>query len=387
MCAALLLFIALESGAETIAVLPLFNLTEDASLDWIGEGVAETVRGALAAEGLLVLDRRSREQAYRRLSLRPAAVLTRASVVRLAGELEARRVVYGSFKVSTPPGAGSSIRLTLRVLDLEKLSLGAEESASALLEDLTDAQTRLAWQAIRLLAPPDAVPPAEEFVRRHGRVRLDALESYSRGLMAASPEQKHRLLTQAARLDAGFYQPCLELGRMLAAGNDYKAAAGWFERVPPASPDYPEAQFYLALCRYHLGQYDRAIASLRAVAVLAPLSAVWNNLGAAQSRQNLPDAVESFRRASELDQRDASYHFNLGYALWKLGRFDAAAEAFRASLDLSPGDPEAILMLGRSLKGTPVRETQQRVTGLERIKSGLDEAAFRELRAAAARRK
>jgi len=378
---------ALELGAQTTVVLPLFNLTEDANLDWIGEGAAETVREALAAEGFLVLDRRSREEAYRRLSLRPHAVLTRASVVKLGKMLDAERVIHGTFEISAPPGPDSSIRLAIRVLDLGELSLSAEESASASLEDLADAQARLAWQVIRLLAAPGAAPAEEEYLRRHKRVRLDALESYSRGLMATTPEQKHRFLTQAARLDEGFSLPCFELGRLLVGSNDYKAAAGWFERVPPDSPDYLEAQFYLGLSRYNLGQYDQAVASFRTVVDAAPLSEVWNNLGAAQSRKNLPEAAESFRKASEGDPKDASYLFNLGYVLWKLGEFEAATAKFRASLDLSPEDPEAILMLGRSLKGTPVRETQQRVAGLERIKANLEEQACRELRAALARRK
>lgn len=368
-------------GAQTVVVLPLFNLTGDEKLDWIGEGVAETVREALAAEGFLVLDRESREEAYRRLSLRQHAVLTRASVVKLGEMLDAERVVYGSFQVSAPPGQKSSIQLAIRVLDLGALSQSPEESATASLEDLTEAQARLAWQAIRLLAPPGAAPPEEDFLRRHKRVRLDALESYIRGLMAASPEQKHRFFTQAARLDESYSQPCFQLGRLLVGSKDYKLAAGWFERVPRASPHYLEAQFNLGLCRYQLGEYDQAIASFRAVVDSVPLSEVWNNLGAAQSRKNLPEAAESFRKANEGDPNDASYLFNLGYVLWKNGEFEAATEKFRASLDLAPEDAQAILMLGRSLKGTPVRETEQRIKGLERIKTNFEELAYRQLRA------
>jgi tetratricopeptide (TPR) repeat protein len=110
------------------------------------------------------------------------------------------------------------------------------------------------------------------------------------------------------------------------------------------------------------------------------LSEVWNNLGAAQSRKNLPEAAESFRKASEGDPNDSSYLFNLGYVLWKNGEFEAAAQKFRASLDLAPEDALAILMLGRSLKGTPVRETEQRIKGLERMRANFEELAYRQLR-------
>jgi TolB-like protein len=57
--------------AETVLVLPFFNQSNSANLDWIGESIAENVREALASEGLLVLDREDRLEAFRRLSVHP----------------------------------------------------------------------------------------------------------------------------------------------------------------------------------------------------------------------------------------------------------------------------------------------------------------------------
>ncbi len=383
---ALLVCLAVRAGAQTVAVLPLFNLSADGNLDWIGESVAETIRETLASEGMLVLDRESREEAYRRLSLRQYTLLTHASVIKLGEELDAERIVYGWFRVSTapensPPGQKSSLQLAVRVIDLRELSQSAQESGTAALEDLAEAQTRLAWQALRFLSKPGTAPSEEQLRGRRKPVRLDALESYIRGLMAASREQKHRLFTQAARLDEGFSQPCFQLGRLLFASKNYKVAAGWFERVPADSLNYMEASFFLGLCRYQLGEYDKAIASFLQVARVVPLNEVWNDLGAAQSRKNLPESVESFRKASKGDPYEPAYLFNLGYALWKTGEFGEATEKFRALLDLTPEDPQAILMLGRCLKKTPPQETQLRIEGLERIKDNFEEMAYRQLRA------
>ena len=61
-------FCLARAQGQTVVVLPFFNLSGTSSLDWIGESVSETIREALAAEGVLVLDRESREEAYRRLS-------------------------------------------------------------------------------------------------------------------------------------------------------------------------------------------------------------------------------------------------------------------------------------------------------------------------------
>ena len=86
------------------------------------------------------------------------------------------------------------------------------------------------------------------------------------------------------------------------------------------------------------------------MADVVPLSEVFNDLGAAQNRRNLPQAIESFRKALEGDPNDPVYHFNLGYALWKKGDYAAAADRFRAVLDRQPDDEMATLMLGLCLE-------------------------------------
>lgn len=370
---------------QAVVVLPFFNLSGSSNLDWIGESAAETVRETLAGEGVLVLDRESRSEAYRRLSIRPYVQLTRASVIKLGEILDAERVVYGWFKVSATPGEPArggkdSLQLATRVLDLRRLKQSTEESATGVLEDLAEIQDRLAWQTLRLLLEPGTAPSEEQVRRRRKPVRLDAQESYIRGLLATTPEEKHRFFTQAARLDEGFSQPCLELGRLLFGSQNYRIAAGWLERVARDGPNYNEASFLLGLCRYHLGEYEKAQSAFWTVVQSVPLNEVWNNLGAAQSRRNLPEAVESFRKAIEGDPNDVTYRFNLGYALWKKGEFEAAADSFRFVLDTTPEDPEAILMLGRCLKKTPPERAELRIEGLERIKNNFEEMAYRQLR-------
>src|SRR6185295_5175069 len=181
----------------------------------------------------------------------------------------------------------------------------------------------------------------EEFRKTHPVFRADAMESYIRGLLASSPEQKHHFFTQAARLDTRFSQPCFQLGRLLTDKKDYRVAAGWLERVDRANSHYSEAQFLLGICRYYTGDFAAAEVAFRQVAALVPLNEVFNNLGAAQSRQNEAETLESFGKALDGDSADPDYHFNLGYALWKRGKFDAAADSFRAALAREPSDTEA----------------------------------------------
>ena len=75
--------------AETVLVLPFFNQSDSSNVDWIGESIAENVRESLSAEGVLALDREDRLEAFRRLSLRSNAVLTRASIIKAGESLDA----------------------------------------------------------------------------------------------------------------------------------------------------------------------------------------------------------------------------------------------------------------------------------------------------------
>src|ERR1041385_3035020 len=110
--------------ADTVVVLPFFNHANEPNLDWVGERISESVRDALASEGVLVLDRTERLEAYRRLSLRPGAELTHASILKIGESLDAQQVVYGSYEL-LPPEAGKPskgmLRITARILDLKRI--------------------------------------------------------------------------------------------------------------------------------------------------------------------------------------------------------------------------------------------------------------------------
>src|SRR6185436_7163670 len=75
----LLFFAHSAVWADAVLVVPFFNQSKSGSVDWIGESFSETIRESLASQGLLLFTRENRVEAYRRLSLRPNAQLTRAS--------------------------------------------------------------------------------------------------------------------------------------------------------------------------------------------------------------------------------------------------------------------------------------------------------------------
>jgi tetratricopeptide (TPR) repeat protein len=371
--------------ADTVAVLPLFNINSAIApdLDWIGESVAETIHGALNSYGLLALSRNDRVEVYRRLGVKPGVLLTRATVMKIGQTLDAGQVVFGDYTVDPASGAAAlkaNIRVVVHVIDLKKLKEAQSFEQSGTLENLSRMEMTLAWQVLRLIAP--TAPVSEEvFLRERPAVRVDAMESYVRGLMATSADQKTKFFTQAARLDDHFSQPNFELGRMLFEKKDYRGAINWLARVTRADSHYLEASFQLGICRYYEGDFDAAIRLFRMVNDEIPLNEVINNLAAALSRRNDPSALEGFKKALEGDEGDPDYWFNCGYALWKLGRYPEAAEQFRAVLQRSPDDTEATSMLGRALRGDQYRPGDAKTDGRERIKTLFEDSAYRQLQA------
>jgi tetratricopeptide (TPR) repeat protein len=376
------LSLAIPAFAENYLVLPFFNASRNTNLGWIGESVSESIREALSAQGVVTLEREERQEAYRRLGLRADANLTRATVVKIGQALDADHVVYGDFELQpAPAGAASrgSLKITAHVLDLRALSQGPEFSEIGALEDLAWEQSRLAFETLQYIAPRRA-PSEAEFRRQRPQVRVEAIENYIRGLLAPTPEQKQKLFSQAVRLEPSFSQACYQLGMLAYSRKDFKGATDWLQKVSSADSRYRQSMFYLGICRYETGNYSGAQAAFEVVAKTVPLNEVFNNLGVAQSRLNRPEAVDNLAKALEGDASDPLYHFNVGYALWRQGKFDAAAERFRAVLDRDPQDAEAKTMLGRCLNGAgpqPGDETDR----LERIKTTYEESAYWQLKA------
>jgi tetratricopeptide (TPR) repeat protein len=382
----LALLAACALRAETVLVLPFANHSAAANLDWIGESIAETVAGSLASQGLLVLDREDRLEGYRRASLRPGAELTRASVIKIGQSLDASIVIYGEYQQQ--PAAGDtkdaskgSLRIVGRAIDLNRIHQSAPFTQLGALEELPGMEVQLGWESLREIEPKTAITQ-DEFASLHPPVRLDAMESYARGLLSNSAEQRHRLFTQAARLDDKFSQPCFHLGQAAWEQKDHKTAATWFQRVARGDSHYFQAQFFLGLCRYYGGDATAAAQAFQLVAEAVPLNEVYNNLGAAEVRRNdLPAAIAAFRKAIEGDDADPDYHFNLGYALWRSQDFDGAVESLRAAVERDANDSEATALLGRALKQDGPHPGDPRSEGRQRVKTNFEEFAYRQLQA------
>jgi Flp pilus assembly protein TadD len=377
------------ASAETFLIIPFFNISKTSNLDWIGESLSETIRETLAAQGLIALSREDREEAYKRLSIKPSAHLTKASVIRVGDFLDAGQVIYGSFELLPADSASrsrGSLRIVAQIVSLRKAHRGPEYTEIGALEDLARLQTHLAWQTVQFVLP-DSAPTEEEFHKRRPPVRVDAIESYTRGLLALPADQKLKMFAQAVKIEPKFSQANFQLGRLYWERKNYKSAAEHLQKVTKEDGRYREAFFLLGLCRFRLGDFIGAEQAFRVVAEAVPLNEVWNNLAAAQSRLQSIESLVNFQKALEGDPADPDYHFNVGYVLFKRGEYEQAAERFRAVLDRTPEDAEAVTLLGHALKRTPANTGDSRTGGMERLKEEYEESAYLQLKAVLERKR
>jgi len=349
-----------ENGVYLVA--PFANRSAEPNLDWIGESVSETMREALQSHGVRIVRREEREAAARKLGLGPGPQRTVASISKIAEAVQAEYVIYGHFEA-----VSRSLRIVGRILNLRERRDLAEFSETGAFDDLALAQTRLAWQALQTIRPGEA-GTGEDFLRLHPAVKVSALENYIRGLLAPNAELRHRFFTQAVLLDERLRSPFFHLGEMHYRQQKYDVAVKWLEKLTPQDEHFLEAKFLLGMARHELSEFEAARLAFEFLLAAAPRGEVYNNLGAAQLRLNRPEALDNLRKAMEVDPAQPDYRFNVGYALWKRGDFEAAAGHFRAVLDRTPDDQDALQLLGRCLKKSGPRPGEWRTEGLERLR-------------------
>lgn len=382
LCASALIFSSTARSA-TVLVLQFHNGSHYADLNWVGESVAETLRTEFRGANQIVFDRESRAEGMRRLSVRPDAGFTKATLIRLGQALDADYLCYGTYDANLPAGdtelKDSSIQLNARFIDLRKMHDGPAVSEAGKLSELSRMEEHLAWQSLKYLEP-SANLPLDHFMAPQKLIRLDAEESYIRGLLSSNPEQQEKWFKQAAALDPHFSNPTLELGRLAIEHKQYAQAITWFQRITPDNPLYSEARFKMGLGAFVTGDYTGATNYFREVMKTFPLSEVYNNLGAAESELGLPIAMDDFRRALDGDQNDCVYLFNLGAALLTNNYFDEAAKRLQAVIARTPEDAEAQSLLDRARRREPTAPGTKTLAPA-RLKPSFDETAFRQLKA------
>ncbi len=360
---------------RTIVVIPFENASPTPGLEWLGESFPETFHEQLNSPVLYVASREERLRAYDRQGIPAGVHASRATLYRLAEQMDVDYAVVGSYTYD-----GARLTAIAQLLDMRGQKLLPAATESAPLVDLGNLQSALAWDLLRLIRADYAVPK-DKYIASIATVRLDALENYVRGILATTAEEKVQHYREAVRLNPDYAQAWLELGKTYYDQHTYEPAIAALSQIPHSSAVAREANFYLGLAAYAHGDFAKSETAFEFLAARLPLAEVYNNLGVVAARRGQKKAADYFERAIQNDPSDADYRFNMGVTLTQTGDRAGAARELHAALDHRPSDAEARMLLDSltSPSGSIVASSATSKIPLERIKRNYEEDAFRQM--------
>ena len=154
------------------------------------------------------------------------------------------------------------------------------------------------------------------------------------------------------------------LGNVQRIHKDFGGAAATYSRAIDVSPKSDEAKwplyYFRGICLERQKDWPKAEADFKQALKLAPNQPlILNYLGYSWVDQgmNLDEAFTMLHRAVELKPTDGYIVDSLGWANYKLGRYDEAAKELERAIDLKPSDPvvndhlgDAYWRIGRKLE-------------------------------------
>jgi tetratricopeptide (TPR) repeat protein len=315
---------------------------------WIGSSVADALPTALARLGVPVVARTERLRAHELLAI-PAVPLTRATSIRMAEALGVSRLVEGSFAVD-----GTTLSLSLRILDVPRGTLSAPLIAAGPLETLPFVVRSLAWD-VALAGPVAPRVSRDSFLAgdRRPPPPLEAQRQHGLALAARDPAERSRRLREALRLAPSFDDARVAMARIQVEAGESAQALETLKPIPSTSLLARTALFLAGRAELDLGRYREASRTYLSLAAAAPTVGVLNNYALALLRsgeRKSERASDVLRKAVELDPASPDPPFNLGWALLREGEPAGAAFWMQGVLRDDPRDVHARLVLVWSLR-------------------------------------
>jgi TolB-like protein/Tfp pilus assembly protein PilF len=357
---------------ESLAVLPLENLSRDPEQEYFADGMTEALITDLSKISALRVISRTSVMRYKGAARPPMATIAR--------ELDVDAVVEG-----TVQRAGERVRITAQLIDARADRHLWAEIYERDLRDVLALQSEVA-RAIAAEIRVTVTPAEQALLTRTQSVDPKALEAYLKGRFYASQlacEKGIPYFDEAIRIHPTYALAYAELGICYA---DLQ----FFRRIPPeeAGPKAEKAarkalEIDGNLPRAHIALgYARGLSWDWETADKEFHHAIELNPGDAESHYfyhylcgivgRLDEYVAHIKQARQLDPLSQHYNTQLGGALLQAGRYEEAIEQLRLTLELFPENRLAHRYLG--LAYLKRGKAEAGIAELEKA-SGLDESA------------
>jgi TolB-like protein/DNA-binding winged helix-turn-helix (wHTH) protein/Tfp pilus assembly protein PilF len=375
------------TGIQSLAVLPLENLSGDAAQNYFADGMTDELITDLAQISALRVISRTSVMVYKG---------ARKPLPQIAHELNVDAVVEGTVLRS-----GDQVRITAQLIDASTDKHLWSQSYEGELRDTLALQKRVAG-AIADQIRINLTPQERAALKSLKAVNPEAYESYLKGRYFWNKRTSDGLkvalayFKQAVEEDPKYTQAysgladtyallgdwqyavmtpkeafpkakaaaikALELDNTLGEahnslafvldGFDWDLDAGGieFRRAIELNPGYATAHHWYAWHLSLLGRYDEAIAEMRKAENLDPLSLIINAdlaelLVLAHSYD---ESIRQSRKTIEMDPNFALAHNQLGQAYLQKHMYDQAIAELQRAVQLSGGSPTSIANLARA---------------------------------------
>ena len=342
------------AATDTIVTMPFENLSGRAEYNWVGESFAATLADLLDKPGLVAIRPDERNVAYKQEGLPPTAILTRATMIKIAERAGANLVVMGTYRIAGE-GRDSTITISARVIDIREGRLaGKEYNRGGPLVDLQKLQGDLAYEILYQHNP--ALPFSRDQITTDATVApIGAFENFIKGTLTRDRDARVSFLERSIkeysdRTKTPYVAAIFELGRIRFEAGEHKEALEQLALVDDKNPRYDEAQFYIGVAEDALGHTDQSLETLKKLAARLPLFEVYNNIGVLLIKQKqYKDAIDHLKPASDAAPRDTDTLFNLGYAYLLAKDHAKAAATLRDETKQRASDGEAFYLLSKAL--------------------------------------
>jgi serine/threonine-protein kinase len=352
-----------ETVQPSIAVLPFVNLSSDKEQEYFSDGIAEEILNALAqVEGLNVAGRTSSFYFKGK----------NEDLASIAARLHVSTLLEGSVRK-----AGGRVRITAQLINAADGYHLWSKQYDRELTDIFKVQSELATAVVEALKvkllPGTSLSSKVHPARDPEAYRLFLL---GRSLVSlGTKESTHRAaatLEKAVELEPS-YAPAWEWlayqrgNTLLALSSQAHVSPRQVleaaERAVAADPEYSGGWAARGWVRANfLWDWAAAQSDLERALALSSRSGMALNAYAVflQKQGRLKEAIATQRKFHDTDPLGAVGWINLGGYLISDGQFDAAREALRRALEVSPDNPRALQDLASIdlLDGRPARALQ-----------------------------
>ena len=371
---------------RSLAVLPLATTTNDAAIDYLADGITESLINALSQIPKLKVMARSSVFRYKGRDVSAETVGQELGVrAVLLGRLQSigERFIVRAELVDATDGShiwGGQFQrpaadllelqeeLSREIVDQLRLKLTQDQRKRLQKRHTTDPRAYEAYMHGRFqLAKrtPEGFTKAIEWfaqaIRHDGEYALAhagladcytllAAAAYGDAPPDAGGRARHAA-EQAIRLDAQLAEAHSALGLVrFRLDWQWAAAEASLKQACELNPGHAPAHHRFALLLSAVGRHDEALREIRTAQELDPLSLI---IGTAYGRtlhfaRRYPEAIAQFQRTIEVDDSFVQAHFDLGMSYVQAGKYAAAIAAFERHLEGPRRRPVMVAVLGHA---------------------------------------